>query len=74
MKVHFTPERQAQLPKVAAQEGVDAEKLVRDVALPVVEDDDRLRADVLKGLVQSDRGEFVESHEMKLRIEKLLNR
>ena len=60
MEVHFTPEQQAQLSKLATQEGVDTEKLVKDAALRLIEDDERFRASVRKGLEQADRGEFVE--------------
>jgi predicted transcriptional regulator len=74
MEVHFTPEQQAQLSKLATEEGVDAEKLVQDAALRLIDDDDRFRASVRKGLEQANRGEFVEEREMNLRIKKLLER
>jgi predicted transcriptional regulator len=72
MEVHFTPEQQAQLSKLATQEGVDTEKLVKDAALRLIEDDERFRASVRKGLEQADRGEFVEEQEMNLRIKKFV--
>ena len=68
MEVHFTPEQQAQLSKLATQEGIDAEKLVKDAALRLIDDDERFRAGVRKGLAQADRGEFVDEDEMNLRI------
>jgi predicted transcriptional regulator len=74
MEVHFTPEQQAQLSKLATEEGVDAEKLVQDAALRLIDDDERFRASVRKGLEQANRGEFVEEREMNLRIKKLLER
>jgi predicted transcriptional regulator len=74
MEVHFTPEQQAQLSKLATQEGVDTEKLVQDAALRLLEDDKQFRASVREGLAQADRGEFVEEHEMNQRMKKLLPR
>jgi predicted transcriptional regulator len=72
MEGHCTPEQQAQLSKLATQEGVDTEKLVKDAALRLIEDDERFRASVRKGLEQADRGEFVEEQEMNLRIKKFV--
>jgi predicted transcriptional regulator len=74
MEVHFTPEQQAQLSKLATEEGVDAEKLVQDAALRLIDDDERFRTSVRKGLEQANRAEFVEEREMNLRIKKLLER
>jgi predicted transcriptional regulator len=74
MEVHFTPEQQALLSKIATAEGIDAEKLVKDAALRLIEDDERFRAGVREGLAQADRGEFVDEDEMKQQIDKLLKR
>ena len=74
MEVHFTPEQQELLSNLANQEGVDAEKLVKDAALRLIEDDERFRVGVRKGLEQADRGEFVAEEEMNLRIKKQLER
>ena len=37
MEVNFTPEQEAQLAKVAMKAGIDAERLVKDAALRLVE-------------------------------------
>jgi predicted transcriptional regulator len=74
MELHFTPEQQAQLSKLADSEGVDPEALVKDAALRLIEDDARFRAGVHKGLEQADRGEFIEEDEMDLRVKKMLER
>ena len=74
MEVHFTPEQQAQLSKLATQEGIDAEKLVKDAALRLIEDDEQFRASVREGLAQANRGEFIDEEEMNLRIRKILER
>jgi len=37
MEVHFTPEQEAQLAQLATKEGTDAERLVKDVALRLLD-------------------------------------
>ena len=71
MEVHFTPEQEAQLSKIATKEGVDPEELVKDAALRLLEDDTRFRAGVQKGIGQADRGEFVEEEEMDARLKRM---
>ncbi len=39
MEVHFTPEQEAQLPQMATSAGKDAEHLVKDAALRLLQDD-----------------------------------
>ncbi len=69
MEVHLTPEQEAQL---AANAGTDAERLVKDVALRLLEEDARFRAAVREGIAQADRGEFIEEAEMDARLEQML--
>ena len=71
MEVHFSPDQIAQLNQIAAQEGVDTEKLVKDAALKLLQDDEHFRAAVRRGLEQADRGEFIEEHEMDNRIKRM---
>lgn len=71
MEVHFSPDQIAQLNQIAAQEGVDTEKLVKDAALRLLQDDEHFRAAVRRGLEQADRGEFIEEHEMDDRIKRM---
>lgn len=72
--MHFTPEQEAQLSQLATRAGKDAEQLVKDAALRLVEEDARFRAAVRKGIEQADRGEFVEEAEMDSRIGRMLER
>jgi predicted transcriptional regulator len=72
MEVQFTPEQEARLSKIAAQEGQAPEALVKDAALRLLEDDARFRAGVRKGIEQADRGEFVEEEEMDARVKRML--
>jgi hypothetical protein len=49
MEVRFTPEQESQLSELARTAGVDAEQLVKDAALNLLDDDAGLRAAVRKG-------------------------
>jgi len=73
MEIHFTPEQEAQLSRIATHAGTDTERLVKDAALRLLEQDARFRAAVRKGTAQADRGEFIEEEEMDARIERMLN-
>ena len=72
-EVHFTPEQEAQLSQVASHAGTDAERLVKDAALRLLEQDARFRAAVGEGVAQADREEFIEEEKMDARIERMLN-
>jgi hypothetical protein len=39
MEVHFTPEQEAQLAQIASNAGTDAERLVKDAALRLLDKD-----------------------------------
>ncbi|HYM75772.1 MAG TPA: hypothetical protein VE377_07320 [Candidatus Dormibacteraeota bacterium] len=72
MQVHFTPEQEAQLLEIATQAGTDAEHLVKNAALRLLERDARFRAAVRKGIEQAERGDFVDENEMESRIDRML--
>jgi predicted transcriptional regulator len=72
MEVHFTPEQEARLAEIANQAGTNAEHLVKNAALRLLERDARFHAAVGKGIEQADRGEFVPDDEMEARIERML--
>jgi predicted transcriptional regulator len=71
MQVHFTPDQEAQLVQIATKSGTDAEALVKDAALRLLEEGARFRAAVREGIAQADRGEFIEE-EMDARLEQML--
>lgn len=50
MEVHFSPEQEAQLAKIAANAGTHAERLVKDAALRLLQNNDRFYTAVLEGL------------------------
>jgi predicted transcriptional regulator len=54
-------------------QGVAPSRLVQDAALLLIEDDERLRAGVRKGIEQAERGMFVEEAEMDARISRMLS-
>ncbi len=73
MEVHFTPEQEAHLAEIAATASTDAETLVKDAALRLLQEDARFRAAVREGIAQADRGEFIEEEEMDARLEQMLS-
>jgi predicted transcriptional regulator len=72
MEVYFTPEQEAQLAQIATKAGIDAERLVKEAALRLLQEDARFRAAVQEGIAQADRGEFIEEKEMEDRLQQML--
>ncbi|MBV9396721.1 MAG: hypothetical protein JO062_02005 [Bryobacterales bacterium] len=72
IEVHFTAEQEAQLAQIATKSGTDPERLVKDAALRLLEEEARFRAAVREGIAQADRGEFIEEEEMDARFEQML--
>jgi predicted transcriptional regulator len=76
MEVHFTPEQEARLAEIATTAGTDAEALVKDAALRMLQrlhqEDARFHAAVREGIAQADSGEFIEEDEMDARLEQML--
>jgi len=70
--VHFTPEQEAQLARIATKVGTEPEHLVKDAALRLLQKDARFRSAVHEGIAQADRGEFIEEDEMDARQEQML--
>jgi predicted transcriptional regulator len=69
MEVHFTPEQEAQLSRIANHAGTDTERLVKDAALRLVEEKNRFSAAVRKGVAQADQGELIDDDEVRLWLE-----
>lgn len=69
MQVDFTPEQLQRLSRIAAQAGTEPERLVKDAALWVMEQEERFRAAVREGVAQADRGELVDDEEARLWLE-----
>lgn len=73
MEIKLTPELQAKLDEVAAQQGRDAQSLVQDAVERLVDYDQWFVREVEKGLAQIERGEVLEHEEVGARLEKLLS-
>ena len=69
MEVHFTPEQEAQLFRVANRAGTNAEVLVKDAALRFAEDREQFAAAVPEGVEQADRGEMVDDDHVRIWLE-----
>jgi predicted transcriptional regulator len=70
MEVHFTPDLETKLARIAAQQGRNTDELVKDVLIRYVEDEVRFIEAVQKGIASADRGDFIEHDEVVDRIEK----
>ena len=55
MEVHFTPEQEAQLAQIATNAGTDAERLVKDATLRLLQGDAGFRASVSGSVVAEMR-------------------
>jgi predicted transcriptional regulator len=71
MEIHFTPELETKINRLASETGRDAEQLVQEVVETYCDHDSWFRKEVAQGLAQLDRGEFVEHDEVVADIERL---
>jgi predicted transcriptional regulator len=70
MEVHFTPEQEAQLFRIASHAGTDTEHLVKDAALRLVDEKNRFSAAVRDGIAEADRGELIDDDEVRVWLER----
>jgi predicted transcriptional regulator len=73
MEVHLTPELQARIEQLAAEQGRDAESLVREAVERMVSYDKWFVEQVEKGLGEVERGELLTHEEVGSQLEKLLS-
>jgi predicted transcriptional regulator len=73
MEVHFPPDIELQLQRVASANGKDAEQLVKDAVARMLENQARFIAGVQRGIEQADRGELIEHQDVVNRIDKLFH-
>src|ERR1700679_3833278 len=71
MEVHFSPDVETQLQQVASANGKNAEQLVKDTVVRMLENQSRFIVGVQRGIEQADRGEFVEHKDVVNRIDRL---
>ena len=69
MEVHFSPEQEAQLSRVASHAGMDTELFVKQAALRHIEERNRFSAAVREGIAQADRGELIDDDDVRLWLE-----
>jgi predicted transcriptional regulator len=74
MEIEMTPEQEAQLAQIAAHLHKDPHQLVIDAALRLIDEDDRFRIGVRKGIEEADRGQLINEADMDARIERMLQR
>jgi predicted transcriptional regulator len=72
MEVRFTPEQEAQLSQIATRCGTEAEQLVKDAALRLLQDEAHFCEGVKRGIAAAERGEFVDHEEVWANVEKIL--
>lgn len=69
MEVHFTPEQQAKLARLAAAQGCETQALVQEAVERLLNYDEWFSREVDRGLEAADRGEFVEHADIRRMIE-----
>jgi predicted transcriptional regulator len=74
MEVHFTPELQAKLDRVAAENRSDAAEYVQQLVATYLDHDVWFREKVKTSLQQLERGEFLTHEEFGARLEKMFRR
>jgi predicted transcriptional regulator len=72
MEVHLTPDVEAKLARLAAEQGRNAQTLAQEAIEHFVDYDEWFLREVEKGLEQIDRGEFLTHEEVGERLEKLI--
>jgi predicted transcriptional regulator len=71
MEVHFSPDLQAKLDRVAAENSSDADGYVQQLVKCYVDHDVWFREQVKEATEQLNRGEFVTDEEMCVRIQQM---
>ena len=69
MEVHFTPDLQTKLSRMAAQRGRAAEALVEEAVERLVDYEGWFLEEVDKGLAAADRGELIEHSDIRKMID-----
>ncbi len=74
MEAHFSPELQAKVDRVAAENRRDSDEYVQQLVAHYVDHDAWLRQKVTASLGKLDRGEFIGHEEMGTRLQKMFQR
>jgi predicted transcriptional regulator len=73
MEVHFSPDIETRLQQVALANGKDAEQLVKDTVVRMLENQARFVAGVEEGIAAADRGELIDHEDVVNRINRLFD-
>ena len=71
MEVHFTPEMEAKLKRIAAESKRGPDEYVRELVENYLDHDGWFRQEVKKGLDQLDRGESLSHGDVVMRIKQM---
>ena len=74
MEVHLSPEIETRLQQVALANGKDAEQLVKDTVVRMLENQAHFVAGVEKGIAAADSGELIDHEDVVKRINRLFER
>jgi predicted transcriptional regulator len=69
MEVHFSPDLQTKLTRLAAQRGSAAETLVKEAVERLVDYEEWFLQEADKGLAAADRGEFIDHNDIRKMID-----
>lgn len=72
MEIFLTPEHEAELNRVASQQGRPAQQVVQELVATYLDHEEWFRQEVGKGLASLDRGESVSHKEVGKRMERAL--
>jgi predicted transcriptional regulator len=72
MELHFATEMEVRFEPVAVSHGKDAEQLLQDTVVRMLDDQASFIGGVQRGIEQAERGEFVNHRDVLHRIEKML--
>jgi hypothetical protein len=71
MELHLTPEQEARLAEIARHQGIAPDDFVSEIALGLIEEDDREREIIRQRIAQADAGIFIEEDEMDRRVQRM---
>jgi predicted transcriptional regulator len=71
MEVHFAPDTQAQLNRLAANQGKAAEQVVEETVARVLRQQAQFTEGVNRGIADADRGELIDHADLVERINRL---
>jgi predicted transcriptional regulator len=65
LDIHFTPEQEDEISRIAAYSGMDSESLVKAAVLRVMPEAAHFHAAVHEGVAQADQGELIDDEQVR---------